>query len=1052
MLFDRPNEPKPERGAIGAAYRLKESAALRPLLEAAELPPSDAERVLADGRGRAARARELLESHGGVEAFMREYDLSSGEGVLLMCLAEALLRIPDSATQEALIRDKLARGDWSEHLGHSPSLLVNASTWGLILSGQVVTFDLEAAGEPSRERAEDYLGVLRRFTARVGEAIARVAIARAMGLLAEHFVAGSTIDDALRRAGQQPGLRYSFDCLGEAARCARDVAFYFDAYRHAIRAVGVWAPAAASVHERPGISVKLSALHPRYEYAQRSRVLAELTPRVLALAQAACEADVGITLDAEEAERLDLSLDVFEAVYRAAALQGWEGLGFAVQAYQRRALPVIEWLASLARAQHRRIPVRLVKGAYWDTEIKRAQQLGLDDYPVFTRKHGTDVSYLACARYLLARPDAFYCQFATHDAYTASYVLDAANGNAAFEFQRLHGMGDALYRALAEEGVAAPCRVYAPVGSHENLLPYLVRRLLENGANTSFVNQLADAQLPVEKLVVDPVAAIKAVDAAPHPHIPAPTYIYGDDRLNSRGLDLTDAHELKRFDEALAHARATPWSASAMIAGTAASGVARRVANPADETETIGEVTEATAADVERAFAIAADAQPAWDQTSANERARQLERAADLLEAQRAALMARIIREGGRTVADAAAEVREAVDACRYYALRARREFVDGRALPGPTGESNRLYLRGRGVFACISPWNFPVAIFTGQVAAALAAGNGVIAKPARQSPLCAALVVHLLHEAGVPREVLHFLPGSAGVLGKAITRDPRLAGIALTGSTDTAWHIQQKLAQRRGPIIPFIAETGGQNALIADSSALPEQLVPDVLVSAFNSAGQRCSALRVLFVQREVADGVVQLLTEAMDELSVGDPMKLATDVGPLIDRNAVEGLQPHVERMHAEGRLLRELALPAGTERGAFFAPRVFEIDSMSRLTHEVFGPILHVVRYDAGRLDAVVDAVNATGYGLTLGVHSRIEATWERVRQRARVGNLYVNRNMIGAVVGVQPFGGEGLSGTGPKAGGPHYLHRFATERTVSINTAAIGGNAGLLSLDD
>lgn len=1038
MLFDHPIVLDKAREAVRAAYRQDERAALLPLLDIARLPSRQQELVLAHARRRAARARELLENESGVEAFMAEYDLSSEEGVLLMCLAEALLRIPDAVTQEALIRDKLARGDWSEHLGKSHSLLVNASTWGLILSGRVVTLDTVNAP-------------LQQFVARVGEAVARVAIGRAMSLLAEHFVAGATIDDALRRAAQTPGLRYSFDCLGEAARCARDVEFYFDAYRHAIHAVGAQSAEAKSVFDRSGVSVKLSALHARYEYAKRERVLAELTPRVLALAQDARDANIAITLDAEEAERLDLSLDIFVSVYRDRSLHGWEGLGLAVQAYQRRALPVLEWLHGLAAGARRRIAVRLVKGAYWDSEIKRAQQLGIDDYPVYTRKYATDASYLACARYLLAHTDAFYAQFATHNAYTASYVLALAGADTDLEFQRLHGMGDGLYRALAEEGVAVPCRRYAPVGSHEVLLPYLVRRLLENGANTSFVNRLADGKLPIEQLVVDPVAAIEAAGAAPHPRIPSPIYIYGPERRNSAGLDLSDAAELSQLEEALARA-AGPWHAAPIVDGKVEEGPIRRPTNPADRTQTIGDVIEGDPKHVLRAYQSAAAAQPDWDCTPAAQRAAVLERAADLIERHRADLIARIVREGGRTIADSIAEVREAADACRYYALLARREFADARELAGPTGESNRLYLRGRGVYACISPWNFPVAIFTGQVAAALAAGNSVIAKPARQTPLCGALVVRLLHEAGVPAQVLHFLPGAGGTLGDAITTHHDLAGVAFTGSTETAWHIQDKLAQRRGPIVPFIAETGGQNALIADSSALPEQLVPDVLVSAFNSAGQRCSALRVLFVQTEIADRVVQLLTEAMDELTIGDPMHLATDIGPLIDAAAVEALTPHIERMRSEGRLLKQLALPAGTEHGSFLAPHVFEIDRLDRLTHEVFGPILHVIRYGANQLDAVIDAINATGYGLTLGVHSRIETTWERVRQRARVGNLYINRNIIGAVVGVQPFGGEGLSGTGPKAGGPYYLHRFANERTLSVNTAAIGGNAGLLSLDD
>ncbi|MFL6648840.1 MAG: bifunctional proline dehydrogenase/L-glutamate gamma-semialdehyde dehydrogenase PutA, partial [Sulfurifustaceae bacterium] len=866
-----------------------------------------------------------------------------------------------------------------------------------------------------------------------------------------HFVAGSSIEDALRRSAVRDGVRYSFDCLGEAARSAADVERYFKAYRDAIRAIGATSASPGPVFDRSDISVKLSALHPRYEYAQRARVLDELAPRILALAQTARAAGISITLDAEESDRLELSLDIFEAVIRDPSLRGWDGIGMAVQAYQKRALAVLEWLAAIMRREGRRMPVRLVKGAYWDSEIKRAQQLGLDGYPVFTRKHATDVSYLACARHMLAQNDTFFCQFATHNAYTVSYILSAARDQR-FEFQRLHGMGAALYEALAEEGVNVPCRVYAPVGSHEVLLPYLVRRLLEIGAHTSFVNQLADAHLPIERLVVDPIAVIETVDAAPHPRIPLPVHLYGGERRNSRGTDLSDPEALPALDTALERASAASWHAAPIVGGKVVDGPARASANPADNTQTIGEVIEADAKHVADAFAIAAQAQPEWDQQPANERAACLERAAELIEEQHADLVARIVREGGRTVADAVAEVREAADACRYYALRARREFADGRELTGPTGESNRIYLRGRGVYACISPWNFPAAIYTGQIAAALAAGNSVIAKPARQTPLCGALVVELLHRAGIPGEVLHFLPGSGAVLGEAIAADPRLAGIAFTGSTDTAWGIEARLARRRAAIVSFIAETGGQNALIADSSALPEQLVPDVLVSAFNSAGQRCSALRVLFVQREIAPRVVQLLCDAMEELRIGDPMQLSTDIGPVIDRAAAAGLEPHVQRMRREAKLLRTLPLPAEAERGSFFAPHIFEIERLDRLTHEVFGPILHVIRYDAGQLDRVIDAVNATGYGLTLGVHSRIEATWEHVRRRARVGNLYVNRNIIGAVVGVQPFGGEGLSGTGPKAGGPHYLHRFATERTVSINTTAIGGNGPLLSLQD
>jgi len=1031
-----------DRAGILNAYRRNEREALLPLATA-RLTPITTHQTLSHARHLAQRSRALQHDQGGMEALLHEYDLSSGEGVLLMCMAEALLRIPDHTTQHQLIRDKLSRGRWDDHLGHSHSLLVNASTWGLLLTGRLVSLGGDASAAT----------LLQRMVSRTGEHVVRPALTETMNLIARSFVISATMEDALRRAQQTPGpWRYSFDCLGEAARCADDVERYFQAYHHAITLIHERIGADTDPINGPGVSVKLSALHPRYEYAKRGRVMKELTPRLCRLAVTARDANIGLTLDAEEADRLDLSLDIFEAVYQDHELRGWDGLGLAVQAYQKRALPVLEWLSGLGRRCGRRIPLRLVKGAYWDTEIKRAQEHGLDGYPVFTRKIATDVSYLACARYLLDQRDIFYPQFATHNAYTVAYILAAAGERHNFEFQRLHGMGEPLYQALAERfHPPLPCRVYAPVGAHDALLPYLVRRLLENGANTSFVNQLADDRRAVEELITDPLAQVQP-SYTPHPDIPLPVNLYGDTRCNSVGIDLSDAQQLCTLDEAVTAALAKSWSAAPLVGGKTVSGEARPVTDPADSRRVVGEVTEAGTHALEQAMTLAQAAAPGWEVLPAGQRADLLERGADLFETRRAELIGLIVREGGRTVADALAEVREAVDALRYYGAEARRLFGAPSTFAGPTGELNQLYLRGRGVFACISPWNFPVAIFTAQVAGALAAGNAVIAKPARQTPLAAAHAVRLLMEAGIPPEVLHLLPGSAAVLGEALLGDDRLAGVAMTGATETAWTMQTALARRRGPIIPLIAETGGQNMMIVDSSALVEQVVTDAIHSAFNSAGQRCSALRVLYVQNDIADKVIEMLVGAMEELEIGDPARLATDIGPVIDAAACRGLREHVDQLHSKGSLLKALDLPGGTEHGSFFPPHLFEIPDPGVLDREVFGPVLHLARFEAGALDRVIDNVNAGGYGLTLGVHSRIETTWERVRQRARVGNLYINRNMIGSVIGVQPFGGEGLSGTGPKAGGPHYLPRFATERTVTINTAAVGGNASLLSLKE
>lgn len=1048
MLFDDPlAPPSPLRQVITAAYTTDETECVESLLRGLALDADTRARIASRARDFVTTVRAHRRRQGTLEAFLQEYDLSSQEGVVLMCLAEALLRIPDSATVDRLIRDRLGRGDWDEHLGHSPSPWVNASTWGLMLTGRVVRL------APDARHATR--GILARMISRVGEPVIRVALKQAMRILGEQFVMGRTIEEALARSaeGAHRDYRHSFDMLGEAALTAQDAERYTDAYLHAIRAIATH-PAAQrdTLFTRPSISVKLSALHPRYEFAQRSRVMAELLPRLMELVRAAQQAGIGITLDAEEADRLDISLDVFDAAFRAREFAAWEGLGLAVQAYQKRALPILNWLIDLARSQGKRIPVRLVKGAYWDSEIKRAQQLGLPGYPVYTRKASTDVSYLACVKRMIDAREAIFPQFATHNAHSVAAILEIAGRRRDFEFQRLHGMGEALYHeVLHRADVQLPCRVYAPVGSHEDLLPYLVRRLLENGANTSFVHRLEDERTPIDVLVADPVAETDARGVKPHSRIPLPRHIYPD-RRNSMGINLADRLALETLDAELESAMTLVRHAAPRVAGYTARGDARPVHDPSDRRRVIGTVVAADSETVERAIHTASAAAGAWDLRGANERATILERAADMFEEHRAELMALCIREGGKTVADALAEVREAVDFCRYYAAVARRDFATPRVLAGPTGEHNELQRHGRGVFACISPWNFPLAIFTGQIAAALLAGNAVIAKPAGQTPLVAHRAVELLHAAGVPAEVLHYVPGPGALIGGLLAADERIAGIAFTGSTATAKTLQRALAAREGPIATLIAETGGQNAMIVDSSALPEQVVKDVLRSSFNSAGQRCSALRVLYLQQEIAPRVIDMLCGAMAELRIGDPALLATDVGPVIDDAARAVLEAHATRMTREAKTLCAARLPDGAAHGSFFAPQVFEIGSVAQLSDEVFGPVLHIVRYAAQDLDRVIDEINGTGYGLTLGVHSRVEGSARYIQSRVRAGNCYVNRDVIGAVVGVQPFGGEGLSGTGPKAGGPDYLLRFSLERTLSVNIAAVGGNTSLLSLQD
>ena len=1032
----------PLRDAISAVYLADEDTIANERIAQAALSSAEASAAQKMAVDLVGQIREREASNGGIDAFMREYALSSEEGVALMCLAEALLRVPDAETADKLIRDKIGGVSWDKHRAKSESVFVNASTWALMLTGRIVKLDDTAKW--------DFEGILRKLVARSGEPVIRQAVTYAMRILGRQFVLGRTIGEALKEARPlaEKGYRFSFDMLGEAAYTKEDAARYAQAYRDALEVVAANNPRdRRAIFERPSISIKLSALHPRFEWLKRERVFAELLPVLASLGARARAADIALTVDAEEADRLDLMLDVFEAYGETPELRGWSGLGLAVQGYQKRALPVLAWLADLSRRQNRRIPVRLVKGAYWDSEVKRGQEQGLADYPVFTRKAATDTSYLACARAMLAAGDAFYPQFATHNAHTLAAIDAIAGGRRDFEFQRLHGMGEALHEIHRELGGVAT-RIYAPVGSHEDLLAYLVRRLLENGANTSFVNRLADDEAPIEEIVADPVKQLAATHPRRNPRIPLPKDILGD-RENSAGFLWSDPMVSEPLIGEMEGVLARQHSAAPLIDGVFRSGEAQPIRDPADRRRVVGSVVEAKPEDALAALTSAAAAQEDWDKLGGKARAGILCRAADLFERDRALLMALAVREAGKTLANALGEVREAVDFLRYYAVRAGQMFEEPLQLPGPTGEANELALHGRGVFACISPWNFPLAIFTGQVAGALAAGTAVLAKPAEQTPLIAAAATKLLHEAGVPARVLHLLPGDGPRIGNPLFAEPRLAGVAFTGSTEAATAINRALAARSGPLATLIAETGGQNAMIVDSTALPEQVARDALSSAFDSAGQRCSALRVLFVQDDVADKMLRIILGAMDELKIGDPMRLDTDVGPVIDEAARDMLRRHAERMSREAKLLRRLEVPAELSDGTFFAPHAFEIDSIGQLPREVFGPVLHVVRYAADDLDKVCDAINATGYGLTLGIHSRIEETAAFVRERVHAGNVYVNRNQIGAVVGVQPFGGEGLSGTGPKAGGPNYLLRFALERTYTVNTAAAGGNAALLT---
>jgi RHH-type proline utilization regulon transcriptional repressor/proline dehydrogenase/delta 1-pyrroline-5-carboxylate dehydrogenase len=1028
---------EPWRGAHDGLDRLKhadEVALVEAMLSAPPLEGAARAAALEDARAIVRRARSRAKPAGVLETFLDEFGLTTPEGLALMCLAEALLRVPDEGTADRLIAEKITAADWAAHAGKSDSLMVNASVWGLMLTGKVVDAGPEARG--------DFAGFLSKLTRRAGEPVIRAATAQAMRIMGEQFVVGRTIEAAIKRgkgmARKADATCFSFDMLGEGARTMADAARHREAYAAAIAAVAASAQGLGP-ERADGVSVKLSALHPRFEARQADRVHAELYPVLLDLARQAKAGDIGLCLDAEEADRLVLSLELLDRLCREPSLQGWDGLGLAIQAYQKRAPDVVRAVVAMGRANGRRLMARLVKGAYWDAEIKRAQTQGRPDYPVFTTKPATDVSYLACARAMLAAPDAIYPQFATHNAHTLAAVrrLAIEAGEPPHEFQRLHGMGETLYATVRDLHGPTRVRVYAPVGAHEDLLPYLVRRLLENGANTSFVHAFLDESVPVERVAGDPITAL-AHGARRHPRVPPPPRLFGEERPNSAGLDLTDARDVESLKEAL-RARDPLAPGAGPIA----------VRAPADLSHVLGRVTPAGPADVEAAFAAAKAAQPGWDALGGRARGAILRKAGDLLEARMPDLVARLCREAGKTLQDGIDEVREAVDFCRYYAAGAERDFSAPQPLPGPAGETNALSLHGRGVFVCISPWNFPLAIFVGQIVAALAAGCTVVAKPAEQTPLIALEAKRLLHEAGVPTYALHLLIGDGEVGARAVA-DPRVAGVAFTGSTAVARLIARALAAKEGPIAPLIAETGGLNAMFVDTTALKEQVVDDVIVSAFGSAGQRCSALRLLFLPHDTADAILEGLVGAMAALRVGDPGDPATDIGPVIDAEALSALDAHVAALGDRARLVARVDVSELAGKGHFFGPTLLEIDDLDALREETFGPVLHVLRYDPEQIATVGAALAAKGFGLTLGCHSRLDGFVEAVGKAAPAGNFYVNRTMIGAVVGVQPFGGEGLSGTGPKAGGPHYLHRFAVERTRTINIAAQGGDPRLFNL--
>lgn len=1032
------------REKITAAYYEDEAHRVKSLLGTLTFS-DDAKKQIADiARDLVTSVRDTKNDQTSVEALMMEYDLSSEEGTVLMCLAEALLRIPDKETEELLIRDKLTSANWEKHIGASESTFVNLTTRSLALGGKILD---DHSNKNIFQKA--WYGLLNR----AGEPIIREAIRRSMKIMSEHFVLGRTIDEALKNAKPlaQKGYLFSFDMLGEMAKTELQADHYFAAYQHAIKVMGE-SPAVSKGFLSPSISIKLSALHPRYDYVKRETVVPFLADRLKTLAFQAKKAGIYVTVDAEESHRLGMSLDIFEAVFSDPDFANWDGLGLAVQAYQKRAYFVLEYLIDLARRHKKRICVRLVKGAYWDTEIKLAQVGGYDGYPVFTRKASTDISYLACAQLLLSAQEAIYPQFATHNAYTVAAILWMTQGKSyTFEFQNLQGMGKPLHNLLvSNDKYHAASRIYAPVGQHQDLLPYLVRRLLENGANSSFVHQITNRAVPIEKLIESPIEVLAKFSNIPNTKIPLPVDIYPNHRKNSAGVDVSYRIALAALTDDLKVFEKHEWTA-APFSRVAIEAMTKRVMNPNDAADVVGRVQLATMEDVNAALMNAEEAFFEWRTTTVERRAHLLEKTADLLQDHQTEFFALLIREAGKTLLDAIAEVREAIDFCRYYAMMARELLAD-QSLPGPTGESNTLRMHGLGTLICVSPWNFPLAIFTGQVAACLAAGNCVIAKPAAQTYLIAARAIDMFYEAGLSKTVLQLMPGSGSTIGNALIASEKSQGVLFTGSTETAKSIQKTLANKKGPIAPFIAETGGINAMIVDSSALLEQVVQDAMVSAFGSAGQRCSALRVLFIQEEVADEFIKMLSGAMQTWSVGNTSELQNDVGPLIDEASQKTIRAHIEEMHQKATFIAEMQLSNTATQGSFVAPIAFELPNLSLLQKEVFGPVLHVIRFKRSNLDDVMRDINALGYGLTLGIQSRIDETVNLIQKTIATGNIYVNRTMIGAVVGVQPFGGCGLSGTGPKAGGPHYLLRLSRESTLTINTTATGGNAQLLAASE
>lgn len=1022
------------RGLIREHTHANEADCVERLLSESALDQAQREHIVAKGRELVQGCRGDSDKAGTLDVFMQEFSLSSKEGVALMCLAESLLRVPDAETADDLIAEKILSGNWKERAGKSGSLFVNASTWGLMLTGQVVSLESEIT-----ENTDHWL---KKLVNRVSEPVVRAAVRQAMKIMGQQYVLGRDIQEAIKRGRKEntPGTRFSFDMLGEGARTMKDADRYFQAYMRAIREIGAQENK-DNVIEANGISVKFSALHPRYQYVQEKRVFDEMVPRIRELALEAKKFGLGFSIDAEEADRLDISLDIFESLARDPELLDWDGLGFVLQAYGKRAPFVAEWLAELARDAGRKLMVRLVKGAYWDTEIKFAQEEGYKDYPVYTRKANTDLSYEVCAAKLLEAQDVIYPQFATHNAHSAALILELAKGKN-FEFQRLHGMGDLLHMQLAKGESHSAVRVYAPVGAHKDLLPYLVRRLLENGANSSFVNRFMDNKCPVEQVITDVRSDVEAKETRRHSAIPLPVDLFrhaGEMRPDTHGIDLANQNAVKKLLDVVQPLANESWETGPIIGGVENVAEGQPVVRPTDTSVVIGTCRKATSEEVSKALELAHNAQPAWDALGGEARAEILERAANIMESRMEHLMGVISYEAGRTLNDGIAEVREAVDFLRYYALQARNRFSGVETITGPMGEVVEHSLHGRGVFFCISPWNFPLAIFIGQVSAALASGNSVIAKPADTTPIIASEGIKILHEAGVPGDVLNFMPGRGSVLGPILNTDSRVKGVAFTGSTEVALGIQKTLVERGGEVPTFIAETGGQNCMIVDSSSLPEQVVDDAIRSAFLSAGQRCSALRVMYVQDEIADSVIEMLKGAMKELTIGNPWELSTDVGPVIDASAQKGLLQHVENMKKEAQLHYACELPEAAEKGTFVAPHLFELRSINQLPGEVFGPVLHVIRFNKANFKQVIADINGTGFGLTLGVHSRIEGFADDVVKMTRVGNNYINRNMVGAVVGVNPFGGQGLSGTGPKAGGPNYMTRFAVEKITEIKPA-------------